>query len=183
MANTEFSKNNTQPEVYKTFKFLIKYDGKYVAGITKVSGLKIIPALAEHFPGYAPDATFFAPGQDDYEAITLERGVTYDEEFEQWANKLCDYSNTTKSDDNSRQNISLKDFRKNITIELYNEAGQKVTAYNVFNCWVSEFIAFQERDSNGKSVVIQSMTLQNEGWKRESDVKAPVEPEYTLPGT
>jgi phage tail-like protein len=76
------------------------------------------------------------------------------------------------------QEVSLKDFRKDITIELYNEAGQKVIAYNVYRCWVSEYQSLPELDANGNAVAIQSITLQNEGWERDVSVAEPTEAQF-----
>lgn len=181
MANTEFPVNTYRVDPYKNFKFRVKWDGKYVAGISKVGGLKRTTQAVKHRSGGDPSTPHVSPGQSAYEAITLERGVTHDEEFEKWANKVWDYSNSLKGDDKSNQIVSLKDFRKDIIIELYNEAGQKVIAYNVYRCWVSEFDALPELDANGNSIAIQSIKLENEGWERDYSVKAPAEPSFTLP--
>jgi len=183
MANTEFPTNTYRVDPYKNFKFRVKWDGKYVAGVSKVGGLKRTTEVVKHRSGGDPSTPHVSPGQSSYEAITLERGVTHDEEFEKWANKVWDYANSTKGADKSNQIVSLKDFRKDIIIELYNEAGQKVIAYNVYRCWVSEFDALPELDANGHAVAIQSIKLENEGWERDYSVKAPAEPSFTLPGS
>ena len=105
----------------------------------------------------------------------MERGITHDTEFEQWANKVWNFQSGLGAE------VSLKDFRKDIFIELYNEAGQLVIAYKVYRCWVSEFHALPELDANGSAVAIQSITLENEGWERDYDVQEPQEPTYTEP--
>ena len=183
MANTEFPTNTYRVDPYKNYKFRVKWDGKYVAGISKVGGLKRTTQVVKHRSGGDPSVPHVSPGQSEYEAITLERGVTHDEAFEQWANKVWDYTNSTKGDDKSNQIVSLKDFRKDIIIELYNEAGQKVIAYNVYRCWVSEFDALPELDANANSIAIQSIKLENEGWERDYSVKAPAAPSFTLPSS
>ena len=183
MANTEFPTNTYRIDPYKNFKFRVKWDGKYVAGISKVGGLKRTTQVVKHRSGGDPSTPHVSPGQSEYEAITLERGVTHDEELEKWANKVWDYTDSTKGDDKSNQIVSLKDFRKDIIIELYNEAGQKVIAYNVFRCWVSGFDALPELDANANSIAIQSIKLENEGWERDYSVKAPAEPSFTLPSS
>lgn len=71
--------------------------------------------------------------------------------------------------------ISLKDFRKDLIIELYNETGKKAIAYKVFRCWVSEYQALPELDANANAVAIQTLKLENEGWDRDADVPEPVE--------
>jgi phage tail-like protein len=111
----------------------------------------------------------------EYAAIELERGVTHDLEFEKWANKVWNFGAGLGSE------VSLKDFRKDILLELMNEAGQLVIAYRIYRCWVSEFQALPELDSNSGVVAIQRIVLENEGWERDDDVKEPVEPSFTVP--
>ena len=178
MANKEFPTNTYRVDPYKNFKFRVKWDGVYVAGVSKVSGLKRTTDVVKHRSGGDPTTTHVSPGQTSYDAITLERGVTHDEVFEKWANKVWDHTRSGKGADKSNEIVSLKDFRKDIIIELYNEAGQKVLAYKVYRCWVSEYNAMPELDANGNAVAIQSIKLENEGWERDADVKAPAEPSY-----
>jgi phage tail-like protein len=168
---------------YKNYKFRVKWDGVYVAGISKVSGLSRTTQVVMHRSGGDPSTPRLSPGQSEFSAITLERGVTHDVNFEQWANKVWDYTNSTKGDDNSNQLVSLKDFRKDIIIEVYNEAGQKVLAYFVYRCWVSEYQAMPELDAMGSAVAIQHMKLENEGWERDTSVTEPTEGSYTLPAS
>jgi len=163
---------NIQPQrfdPYKNFKFKVKWDGRYVAGISKVGALKRTTEVVKHREGGDPSSTRKSPGRTEYEALTLERGVTHDLEFEKWANKVWDFGSGLGKE------VSLKDFRKDIIIEVYNEAGQKVTAYNVFRCWVSEFQAQADLDANANAVLIQNIKLENEGWERDPDVVEPAE--------
>lgn len=183
MPAPEFKVNTYRYDPYKNFKFRVKWDGKYVAGISKVSGLVRTTEPVKHRSGGDPSTPRVSPGQSEYQAITLERGVTHDVDFEQWANKVWDYTNSTKGEDNANQVVSLKDFRKDIIIELYNEAGQKVIAYNVYRCWVSEFNAMPELDALGNAIAIQSIKLENEGWERDYSVTEPTEPSFTLPAS
>ncbi len=115
------------------------------------------------------------PGRTEYEAITLERGVTHDTDFEKWANKVWNFGAGLGAE------VSLKDFRKDIIIELYNEAGQLAIAYKVFRCWVSEFQALPDLDANANAVAIQHIKLENEGWERDYEVPEPSEPTFTEP--
>ena len=170
-----FSVNAERFDPYKNFKFRVKWDGRYVAGVSKVGALKRTTEPIEHREGGDPSSTRKSPGQTKYEAITLERGVTHDPEFEQWANKIWNYGSGLGSE------VSLKDFRKDIIIEVYNESGQLAIAYKVYRCWVSEFQAMPELDANGKAVAIQSLKLENEGWERDYGVAEPAEPSYTEP--
>lgn len=175
MAN--FSVNTSRFDPYKNFKFRVKWDGKYVAGISKVSALSRTTQVIEHREGGDPSSTRKSPGQTKYEAITLERGVTHDQEFEQWANKVWNWGSGLGSE------VSLKDFRKDIIIEVYNEAGQPAIAYKVYRCWVSEFKALPDLDAKGNEIAIQTIKLENEGWERDYDVKESEEPSFTEPSS
>ena len=174
MPAPQFTINTSRYDPYKNFKFRVKWDNKYVAGVSRVGGLTRTTQVVTHREGGDPSATRKSPGQSDWGPITLERGVTHDPEFENWANKVWNYANSGQPG----QEVSLQDFRKNLTIELYNEAGQKVIAYNVFRCWVSEYTALPELDASANAVAIQSLTLQNEGWERDSSVTEPQEPTF-----
>lgn len=163
---------NIQPQrfdPYKNFKFKIKWDGRYVAGISKCGALKRTTEVVKHREGGDPSSTRKSPGRTEFEALTLERGVTHDLEFEKWANKVWDFGSGLGKE------VSLKDFRKDIIIEVYNESGQKVIAYKVYRCWVSEFQAQADLDANANAVLIQNIKLENEGWERDPDVVEPAE--------
>ncbi len=173
----KFSVNTTRFDPYKNFKFRVKWDGKYVAGVSKCSALKRTTELVEHREGGDPSSSRKSPGRTKYEAITLERGVTHDTEFEKWANKVWNYGSGLGSE------VSLKDFRKDIIIEVMNEAGQTAIAYKVYRCWVSEFQAQADLDANANAVLIQSIKLENEGGERDDAVTEPTEPSFTEPST
>jgi len=171
----QFSVNPQRFDPYKNFKFRVKWDGRYVAGISKVSALKRSTEVVKHREGGDPSTTRKSPGRTEYEAITLDRGVTHDTEFEKWANKVWNFGSGLGSE------VSLKDFRKDLIIEVYNEAGQLAIAYKVFRCWVSEFQALADLDANANAVLIQHIKLENEGWERDYDVVEPTEPSFTEP--
>jgi phage tail-like protein len=171
----EFSVNATRFDPYKNFKFRVKWDGQYVAGVSKVSALKRTTEVVKHRSGGDPSTSRKSPGKTEYEAISLERGVTHDVAFEQWANKVWNFGSGLGAE------VSLKDFRKDVVIEMYNEAGQLVIAYKVYRAWVSEFQAMPDLDANGNAVAIQSMKLENEGWERDYDVTEPSEPSFVEP--
>ena len=170
MPAPQFRGNRYDP--YKSFKFRVIIDGKPVAGVSKVGGLTRTTQVVTYREGGDPSAVRKSPGQTEYAAITLERGVTHDLDFEKWANKVWNYATSSKLG----QEVSLQDFRKDITIELYNESGQKVIAYNLFRCWVSEYTALPELDASANAVAIQTIKLENEGWERDLSV---VEPDET----
>jgi phage tail-like protein len=171
----QFSVNASRFDPYKNFKFRVKWDGKYVAGVSKVSGLKRTTEVVEHREGGDPSTSRKSPGRVKFEAITLERGVTHDVEFEQWANKVWNFGSGLGAE------VSLKDFRKDLIVELYNEAGQLVIAYKVFRAWVSEYQALPDLDANANAVAIQTLKLENEGWERDYAVVEPSEPSFTEP--
>src|SRR6201991_286677 len=171
----QFTVNASRFDPYANFKFRVKWDGRYVAGVSKVSAVKRTTEAIEHREGGDPSTAHKSPGRTKYEAITLERGVTHDKEFEQWANKVWNYGSGLGAE------VSLKDFRKDIIIELYNEAGQLAIAYKVYRCWVSEYQAQPDLDANANAVAIQSVKLENEGWKRDDGVVEPSEVTFNEP--
>ena len=172
----QFTVNAQRFDPYKNFKFRVKWDGRYVAGISKVSALKRTTEVVEHREGGDPSSGRKSPGRSKFEAITLERGVTHDTNFEQWANKVWNLGSGLGSE------VSLKDFRKDLIIEVYNEAGQLALAYKVFRCWVSEYQALPDLDANANAVAIQHIKLENEGWERDYEVAEPAEPSFVEPG-
>jgi phage tail-like protein len=171
----QFTVNANRFDPYKSFKFRVKWDGRYVAGVSKVSALKRTTEMVEHREGGDPSTSRKSPGRTTYEAVTLERGVTHDLEFERWANKVWNFGAGLGAE------VSLKDFRKDISIEVYNEAGQKVLAYNLFRCWVSEYQSLPDLDANANVIAIQTIKLENEGWERDVSVPEPSEPTFTEP--
>jgi phage tail-like protein len=166
----QFTVNAQRFDPYKNFKFRVKWDGRYVAGVSKVGMLKRTTEVVKHREGGDPSSSRKSPGRTEYEAVTLERGVTHDKEFEQWANKVWNFGSGLGAE------VSLQDFRKDLILELYNEAGQLVIAYRLFRCWVSEFQALSDLDANANAVAIQHIKLENEGWERDTAVVEPAEP-------
>lgn len=152
---------------YKNFKFRIKWDGRVVAGVSKISPLKRSTEPVTHREGNDPSTARVSPSVWKFEPITVERGVTHDTDFEAWANLIY----TTQGD----AAISLKSFRKDVLIEFMNEQGSVAKAYRVFRCWVSEYTALPELDANANTIAIESMVLQNEGWERDTAVPEPTE--------
>ena len=171
----QFTVNPTRFDPYKNFKFRVKWDGRYVAGISKVGGLKRTTKVVEHREGGDPSTSRKSPGRTTYDGLTLDRGVTHDLEFEKWANKIWHFGGGLGSE------TSLKDFRKDLILELYNEAGQLVIAYKIYRCWVSEYQALPDLDAGADAVAIQHIKLENEGWERDESVVEPAEPSFTIP--
>jgi phage tail-like protein len=173
MAQLVAKPNRYDP--YKNFKFRVMWDGRYVAGISKVGALKRTTEMVEHREGGDPSTSRKSPGRTKYEAITLERGVTHDTDFERWANKVWNFGAGFGVES------SLADFRKDLIIDVFNEAGQRVLSYKVFRCWVSDYQALPDLDANANAVAIQTIKLENEGWERDYDVSVPEEPSFNEP--
>jgi len=170
---SQFPANPSRLDPYKDFKFRIKWDGKYVAGVSKVSALRRTTEVVSHREGGDPSTPHQSPGTTLYEPVVLERGKTQDTEFEQWADKVWTLGHGLGTE------VSLKDFRKDIALELYNEAGQLVMAFKIYRCWPSEYVAVDSLDANGiSSVAIERLTIQNEGWERDQSITEPVEPSF-----
>ena len=170
----EFVVNTNRFDPYKNFKFRVKWDGRYVAGVSKVSALKRTTEVVKHREGGDPSTSRKSPGRTEFEAITLERGVTHDPEFENWAAKVWRVGQGLGAE------VSLKDFRKDIIIDFYNEAGQLAISYKVYRCWVSEYQALPDLDANANAVAIQHIKLENEGWERDTSVTEPTEPSLSV---
>jgi phage tail-like protein len=172
----QFTVNAARVDPYKNFKFRVKWDGRYVAGISKVGALKRTTEVVKHRDGGDPSTSHKSPGRTEFEAITLERGVTHDIDFEKWANKVWDYQNAQAQ--MADKEVSLKDFRKDVILDVFNEAGQKVLSYHVYRCWVSEYQSLPDLDANANAVAIQHLKLENEGWDRDGTVVEPTEPSF-----
>jgi phage tail-like protein len=171
----QFSVNTQRFDPYKNFKFRVKWDGRYVAGISKVGALKRTTEVVTHREGGDPSSVRKCPGKTTYDPLMLERGVTHDTDFEKWANKIWNFGAGLGAE------VSLKDFRKDLILEVYNEAGQLALAYKVYRCWVSEFQALPDLDANGNAIAIQHIKLENEGWERDYEVSEPSEPTFIEP--
>ena len=174
----KFTVNPNRFDPYKNFKFRVSFGTGYVAGVSKVSALKRTTEMVQHREGGDPSSSHKSPGRTNYDAITMERGVTHDPDFEIWANKVWNFNNAQAAPDQRTQEVSLKDFRRNLTIDVFNEAGQKVVSYHVFRAWVSEFTAQADLDANANAILIQSIKIEHEGWQRDPSVVEPSEPQF-----
>jgi len=158
----QFTVNTTRIDPYKNFKFRVVWDGQPVAGVSKVSGLKRTTEVVSHRDGGDLSTKRHSPGVSAFEPVTIERGITHDTAFEAWATQT--YSTAGDAA------VSLRNFRKDIVIELYNLQGVKVRAWQVYRCWVSEFMAVPELDANANAVAFEHIVLQNEGFARDEAV-------------
>lgn len=164
----EFSVNAGRYDPYKNFKFRIKWNNQYVAGLSKMSPLKRTTEVIEWREGGDVSSIHKMPGRTRYEPIVLERGVTHDTAFEDWANLVFKYGGAGAE-------MSLMNFRKDIVIDFFNEQGVKALSYIAHRCWVSEYQALPDLDANAHSVAIQYIKIENEGWERDTAVTEPAE--------
>jgi len=156
MAAKRTNPHRTDP--YRNYTFRVKWDGQVVAGVSRVSALKRTTDMVEYREGGDAGATHKMPGRTRYEPITLERGVTHDAAFEAWASQLA-------GDDPAPLH-----FRKEVRIEVYDAAGRLTLAYDVHRCWPSDYVAIAGLEAGSRSGLIQSLSLQNEGWARDTTV-------------
>ena len=168
-----FIVNTQRFDPYKNFKFRLKWDGQYVAGISKCSALTRTTEVVKHREGGDASTSRKSPGRSEYKAITLERGVTHDLAFEAWAAKVWQVGAGLGSE------VSLVDFRKDVILEFYNEAGQLAISYKIYRAWVSEYQAVPDLDANANAVAIQHLVLEHEGWERDTSTTEPTEQSYT----
>lgn len=164
-----FRVNINRFDPYKNYRFLVFFGDVVdpVAGVSKVSGLKRSSDAIDYKEG-GNAITLKGIGRTKYEPITLERGVTHDLDFEEWANAA------QKLDKGAAQS-SLSKLRKTIRIALLNEAGQKVQQYTVHRCWVSEFQALPDLDAGGNAFALETIKIEHEGWERDISVGEPDE--------
>ncbi|MEM9778518.1 MAG: phage tail protein, partial [Pseudomonadota bacterium] len=173
---TQLNASGQRVVPYAGYKFRVKeIGGDYFFAVNKVSALSRSVEVMEYREGGDPSLMRKSPGQAKYEAITLERGVTDNVQFEQWANKIWNFGAGLGGE------VSLGDFRKDLFLEIYNEAGQIVLGYKIFRTWVSDFRAFPDLDASSSSFAIQSIKLENEGWERDTEIGTPAEPTFTVP--
>jgi phage tail-like protein len=155
---TGFKKSN-RVDPYKSFKFLVSWDGRTVLGISKVSALKRTTEVVKHREGGDPSHDHKSPGRTTYDAITLERGLTHDPEFEKWASMVHVFEGDAAMD--------LANYKKELTLEMLDEKGHVVFRYFLHACWVSEFTALPELNANANALAIESMKVELEGWTRD----------------
>ncbi|MEU9852390.1 phage tail protein [Streptomyces sp. NPDC047974] len=165
----------TRRDPYKNFRFRVKFSGEtaYIAGISKVSGLRRTTEVIRHRDGGDPGTSRKLPGRTEYEAITLERGCTIDTAFEEWANRVWSLKNSAGG-----LETSLKDFRRDLIIDVFDEGGQQVISYSVHDCWVSEYHGLHELDAGSSGVAFERIKVEHHGWVREH-TEQPQESQFT----
>lgn len=159
MARLNPSTNRFDP--YRNFRFRVRWDNQYVAGLTKMGALRRTTEMTEFREAGENITSRKLPGKTSYQAVTLEAGVTYDTAFEDWANLVNDFA--------SHSLMNLREFRKNLAVDLFNEAGQKVLTYNLHRAWVSEYQALPDLDAGGNAVAITTLKIEYEWFERDRD--------------
>jgi phage tail-like protein len=173
----EFAKQPGLHDPLKNFKFRMKFDSStaYVAGVSKVSALVRTTEVIEHRAGGDPSSPYKSPGRSKFNAVTFERGVTYDTDFEVWATKVWNFAGAPGAES------SLKDFRRNLIVDVFNFAGQKAKSYRLYRCWVSEYQALPDLDANANAVAIEHIKVECEGIDRDLSVQEPTPAQYNPP--
>lgn len=161
----QFVVNSNRFDPYKSYMFRVRWDGEYIAGLSKMSALKRTTEPVKHRVGGDPSHERKSPGTSTFDAVTFERGVTHDPAFEEWANLIHSLDSP----------VSLANFRKDVIVDVFNEANQLALSYQLFRCWVSEFQALPELDANANAVAIQTLKIEIEGFKRDISVVEPTE--------
>ena len=169
---TEFAVNVHRHNPYNRAKFRVKWDGRVVPGIIRINGLdRVTKVMSLKSGNEKAGMEIQMPGSTQFTPITLERGRTHDPAFENWANAVWNRNSGGPS----------QDYKKNITIELLNEAGQVVMSFHVFDCWPVKYSPLTELDAGSSEIAIESLVLQHTGWERDQSVSEPTEPGYTIP--
>jgi phage tail-like protein len=163
----QFNVNTHRLDPYKNFKFRIKWDNRYVAGLTKMSALKRTTEVIEWREAGGPSIVRKLPGRTKFEPITLEAGLTHDTQFMEWANQV----NNPEGD----AAMSLVNYRKPVTVEVLNLQGTPVMAFTLQRAWASEFQALPEMDANANAVAIQMLKLEHEGFALDDTPTEPTE--------
>jgi phage tail-like protein len=171
----EFAKQPSRHDPYKNFKFRLRFDSSYVAGVSKISALVRTTEVIQHRAGGDPSTAYKSPGRHTFTAATFERGVTHDTDFEVWANKVWNFAGAPGAES------SLADFRRNLIIDVFNQAGQKAKSYRLYRCWVSEYQAMADLDANANAVLIEHIKVEYEGFERDLSVQEPTPAQYTPP--
>lgn len=168
MAAPLFPVNTHRHDPYRTFKFQVVIDGKAVAGLKKMGALKKKTTPVKWRASNDPSHERVMPGGTSYEPVTLEQGLTHDPVFEDWANLVNNIQGNAA--------MSLKKYRKDIIINVLNLQGQVAISYKLYRAWVSDYQALPDLDaSNMNTIGIQTITLQHEGWERDTSVPEPAE--------
>ena len=162
-----FSVNTHRLDPYKNFKFRVKWDNRYVAGLSKMSAVKRTTEVVEWREAGGSSVIRKMPGRSKFEPVTLEAGLTHDTQFIEWAQQVSHPQGDAAT--------SLKNYRKEVTVEVLNMQGGKVMAFTLKRAWPSEFQALPEMDANANAVAISILKLEYEGFEVDASVTEPTE--------
>ena len=164
---TEFAVNPHRLDPYKRFKFQVIVDGEIVPGVAYVSALSRQTEIVSFRSGSFLNQLLKAPGLTRFEPIVLKRGITHDTTFEEWAELAYNPAGDAA--------MSLKNFRKDMRINLLNQQGSIVLSYMVFRAWVTEYQPLPELCADANEVAMETIVLEHEGFERDRAVTEPAE--------
>ncbi|OAN36774.1 phage tail protein [Mycolicibacterium iranicum] len=165
---TGFVKNAHRIDPYRTYNFCVAdANGKLVLGVSKVGPLRRVTNVITHRSGGSNGTDIRTPGRTQYDAVTMERGVTHDLDFAAWANRVHPYAGDSAMD--------LVGYRQDLTLMLKNEKGQVAQRYFLHGCWVSEFTAVPQLDGAANAIAVETIKIEMEGWERDPDTQEPSE--------
>jgi len=147
---------------YRNYRFRVKWDNDYVAGLSRMTALRRTTEMVEWREAGENITSRKLPGKSSFQPVTLEAGITYDTAFEDWANLVNDFA--------SHSSVNLAEFRKNVTVDVFNEAGQQALSYHLWRAWVSEYQALPDLDAGANAVAITTIQLQYEWFDRDTTV-------------
>ena len=162
-----FTVNAHRFDPYKNFRFQVYCDGRLVMGVSKIGALKRTTEVVSYRSGGGNTYDFKSPGRTKYESVTMERGLTHDPDFEDWAARVHPHDGSS--------NAALAQFKKDFVLNLLNLQGQVAKAYFLFQCWPSAYTAMPDLDGGQNGVAIESLTLEVERWERDLSVTEPTE--------
>lgn len=166
MANG-FTVNAHRFDPYKNFRFRVIWEGRPVMGVSKVGALKRTTEVVSYRSGGGNTFDFKSPGRTKFEAVTLERGITHDHEFERWASLVHGLEGVSVTD--------LRNYKRDMSIELMNLQEQVAIRYFLYKCWPSSYTALPDLDAGANAVAVESLTLEVEQWARDQDATEPTE--------
>ena len=163
----QFPVNTHRLDPYKNFKFRVKWENQYVAGLSKMSAIKRSTEVIEWREAQEKSVVRKLPGRTKFEPVTFEAGLTHDQQFIIWA----DLVNSPQGD----AAMSLKNYRKEVTVEVLNLQATPVMAFLLHRAWVAEFQALPEMDANANAVAIQTLKIEYEGFSVDAAITEPAE--------
>ncbi|HLN88633.1 MAG TPA: phage tail protein [Candidatus Binatia bacterium] len=161
-----FEKKKNREDPYGNFKFRVKdSNGKTILGVSKIGALRRTTEVVKFREGGRSLADTKSPGRTSCDAMILERGITYDPNFENWANMVHSYG--------EKASMDLRNYKRDLALEVMNEKGQVMKRYFLYRCWVSEYSALPQLDTNQNAILVERIKLELKGWEREADTHDP----------